>query len=151
MKQVMNIFFVAVILSALVAGCSSPGTTTQTGGNGAASGAPTEPPSEPFVPFSGLTTIELLTASSGAGEKPLFEWSPVDGAAQYSLFLQFTDGQPYWSWLGNSTSVYLGGSAEPPPADAAGPILLDGMSWAVIALDAEGNVIASSNLQSISP
>lgn len=104
-----------------------------------------------FVPFSRLATVELLTPSSGAGSKPKFEWSSVDGAAQYSLFLQFSDGQPYWSWTGSSTSIYLGGLDSAPPEDAAGPILLEGMSWAVIALDADGNVIASSNLQTISP
>jgi len=135
-----------------ISACSGA-STTQSASGGDDSGAVVDQQSgqEPFIPFAGLTRIELLTPSSGAGEKPLFEWLPIEGASEYSLFLQFPDGQPYWSWLGSATTVYLGGSSSAPSPDAAGPILLDGMSWAVIAFDTQGNVIASSNLQAISP
>ena len=135
---------VIFVLGAMVAGCSSPGGTSGVGVSDGKQG-------EPFAPFSGLDTIELLTSTSGVGQKPNFEWSAVDGAASYTLFLNFSDGQPYWTWIGEANSIYLGGYDSPPPADAAGPILLDGMSWAIIAFNAEGNVIASSILQPISP
>lgn len=107
--------------------------------------------SEKLAPFNGLADIELLTPTQGVGIKPKFEWSPVDRAARYALSLRFSDGQPYWAWSGSSTSVYLGGLDSPPPDSAEGPILLDGMSWGVIAFDAGGNVIASSVYRDISP
>ncbi len=110
-----------------------------------------QPDSQPYLPFSGLTSIELLTPANGAGEKPLFEWAAVEGAARYSLILQFTDGQPYWAWSGSQTSVYLGGTHSPPAAEAAGPALQPGMAWAVLAFDAQQNIIAASQLQAISP
>lgn len=143
---------IAFALLLLVSACTSPPTgPTQSIDNNQNTGGAGQTNGEPFLPMSGIASIDLLTPPSGAGSKPHFEWSAIEGALQYTLFLQFTDGQPYWSWTGSGTSIYLGGSDSPPPEDAAGPVLLDGMSWAVIALDAEGNVIASSNLQQISP
>jgi hypothetical protein len=150
MKNSIKIILVVLVLGAVVAACSNSG-GTQSGGDSAGGGVSADQQGEPFAPFSGLDTIELLTPTSGVGQKPNFEWSAVDGAASYTLFLNFSDGQPYWTWSGEATSIYLGGYDSPPPADAAGPILLDGMSWAVIAFNTEANVIASSNLQPISP
>jgi len=150
-KKYQLALLIAFFLLAVTACSGAPTSVGQTGGEDTAASGQDQGSGEPFAPFPGVANIELMTATTGAGVKPLFEWSLVDGATRYSLFLQFSDGQPYWSWLGSSTSVYLGGYDTPPSEDAAGPILLDGMSWAVIALDAEGNVIASSKLQSISP
>jgi hypothetical protein len=104
-----------------------------------------------FAPFAGLESIELLTPTQGAGTKPLFEWSPVEGAARYALLVYFPDGEPYWAWTGAETSVYLGGGHEAPPEDAAGPSLVEGMSWAVLAFDGENNLIASSATRPIAP
>ncbi len=153
MKSTIKLFWIPVSLLIIVSACSNKPSPSPSASGGNAQGTATEqaPSGEPFLPFSGLTSIQLLTPSSGAGIKPLFEWSPIDGAAQYSLFLQFSDGQPYWTWTGTSTSIYLGGTDSPPPEDAAGPILEDGMSWSIIALDAQGNIIATSALQLISP
>ena len=139
------------LLTIAVSACSGTTPSSPSGGEVASTTGQEQGSDKPFVPFSGLETIELLTPASGVGQKPNFEWSAVDGAASYTLFVNFSDGQPYWTWSGEATSIYLGGYDSPPPADAAGPILLDGMSWAVIAFNAEANVIASSNLRPISP
>lgn len=110
-----------------------------------------QPASEPYLPFKGVPAIELLTPASGAGERPLLEWAAVEGAARYSLIVQSSDGQPYWAWSGRQTSVYLGGTHSLPSAEAAGPTLQPGMVWAVLAFDAQQQIIAASLLQSISP
>ncbi len=143
----------SIIISVYAAAC---GGGQATGGTGEQEGEAKateagQVSNEPFVPFADIATVELLTATNGVGIKPLFEWSPVNGAASYSVYVQFSDGQPYWAWSGTDTSVYLGGLHFAPPENAEGPILLDGMAWAVLAFDANGNVIASSVLQPISP
>lgn len=139
------------LLTIAVSACSGTTTSSPSGGDVANTTGQEQGSDKPFAPFSDLETIELLTPTSGVGQKPNFEWSAVDGAASYTLFLNFSDGQPYWTWSGQATSIYLGGYDSPPPADAAGPILLDGMSWAVIAFNTEANVVASSDLRLISP
>jgi hypothetical protein len=75
----------------------------------------------------------------------------VEGAQRYLLIVRDADNATYWSWTGAATSVYLGGASAQPAEDAAGPRLEAGMAWAVFALDAEGEVIASSELRPISP
>lgn len=142
---------IVLLASNACSGGSSPGQTPGGGGEGGAGIANGADDGELFAPFPGITPIELLTPAAGVGQKPLFEWTPVKGAARFALFLQFPDGEPYWAWSGADSSIYLGGLESPPPEDAAGPILLEDMAWAVLAFDAEGNVIASSVLQSISP
>ncbi|NOH12362.1 MAG: hypothetical protein HND51_12015 [Chloroflexi bacterium] len=104
-----------------------------------------------FFDLDGIEEIEILTPTEGVGLKPLFEWRPVTGATNYLLVLQDALEQTYWTWRGSSTSIYLGGVATAPPEDAAGPVLQTDMTWAVVALDAGDNVIASSRLRSISP
>jgi hypothetical protein len=149
MKSIASIA-ILLSLTACAASGSQPPSANDGGGTVPTSGSQ-QADNEPFLPFSGLEQIELLTPTSGVGEKPLFEWSAAPGASSYALFLYFSDGNPYWAWSGESTSIYLGGYASAPPADAAGPILVDGMTWAVIAFDASENVIASSEKQPISP
>lgn len=140
-----------VLLTLSISACSSTAASSPSDSEGPSPTAQEQAQDEPFAPFAGAAAIELLTPTSDAGLKPLFEWSPVENASRYSVFLQFSDGQPYWSWSGAGTSVYLGGYDSAPPDDSAGPVLLDGMSWAVVAFDAQGTVIASSHLQPISP
>ena len=99
----------------------------------------------------GITAITIATPNEGAGGKPLFEWEAVPGAVRYSLVLFSADGQPYWSWEGSETKVYLGGTQEQPEEDSPGPTLYEEMSWHVAAFDAEGQLIAVSPETSISP
>jgi hypothetical protein len=154
-KKTILITLLAFALLLFSGACSSTGSQLgpSTGSDGGADGENGLPAAdgELLAPFQGIAAIELLTPATGAGEKPLFEWTPVEGAARYSLILQFPDGRPYWAWSGDANSVYLGGLDTAPPADAAGPILLEGMTWAVFAFDAEGNMIGSSAVQAISP
>lgn len=147
MSQKIRSRFVFLVLFTLLLQACGGGSTASTSGGGAAAGAN----GEAYVPLANIETVELLTPTSGVGIKPLFEWSPVQGAVNYSLYLQFPNGQPYWAWSGSVTSIYLGGTDSQPPDDAAGPILQKGMSWSVIAFDAENNIIASSVVQEISP
>jgi len=150
-----NLIALAFSVLLLTTYACSPGGSVEPGAGGDQPGAVEDGgssgDSELFAPFAGVASIDLLTLASGAGEKPLFEWTPVEGATRYSLILQFPDGRPYWAWSGDANSVYLGGLDTAPPADAAGPILLEGMTWAVFAFDAEGNMIGSSAVQAISP
>lgn len=112
----------------------------------------TEPIPEMLIALPGLSEIVLLTPAEGVGLKPGFEWQTVNGAVRYALLVYHPNGQPYWAWEGSGTSVYLGGGdSQAPPEDSAGPILLDGMSWGVMAFDAADLLIASSAMRPISP
>lgn len=107
---------------------------------------------ESYLPdIIGLPGITLLTPTENAGVKPLFEWSPVEGADWYSLVLTNSEGKNYWAWMGSKTSIYLGGTTTQPDDNAAGPILQPGMTWAVIAYDADGKILAASHIRPISP
>lgn len=153
------------LLAALVAAalaCSLPtpsggGATSQeeeqTGGAEGAGEAATATlePLEPLLAAPGVATITLLTPRQGAGEKPLLKWEPVSGAVRYGLVVYDADGGAYWSWQGEETSVYLGGTQDPPPEGSAGPVLGPGMSWGVMAFDAGGRLVASSGQSPLSP
>lgn len=94
--------------------------------------------------------MTLLTPSSGGGLRPLLEWESVSGADHYGAYVYAPDGSIYWAWTGRATQVHVGG--EPRLEDRApGPSVIDGMSWAVIAYDAEMLPIAVSGRQPIGP
>lgn len=59
------------------------------------------------------------------------------------------DGKAYWAWVGEDTSVYLGGGEG--ATDTAGPILSEPMTMTVLALDAANTVIAASPPTPIAP
>lgn len=99
----------------------------------------------------GGTPIEQLTPEQGVGAYPLFEWTVVPGAARYLLFVFDADGVMFWAWEGSATSVYLGGLDQPPTPGSMGPALDVPMSWAVIAFDAGGNLVAGSPTRTIAP
>jgi len=88
---------------------------------------------------------------SGAGKVPTFKWKRVDGAAAYRLAVLDGDGDAFWAWQGTKTSVVLGRVKNRPPKGEAGPIVTDGARWSVVALDAEGRVIAASGFRGLSP
>lgn len=103
----------------------------------------TEPaPSGPSSPALGLPELTLLTEPS-EDQRPLLEWEPVDGAQQYSVSVFAPSGRGYWAWRTDGTSVPLGG--EPRLRDdVSGPSTAPGMTWSVVALDADGRPIAAS-------
>lgn len=113
--------------------------------------APTEVQTEPFLNAPGIGQIRLLTEVQNVGEKPLFAWESIPGANRYHLIVFDETGEPYWAWEGAQTQVYMGGSETQPPADSDGPLVGAGYAWTVVAYDANGKILASSELRSISP
>jgi len=113
--------------------------------------APVEIQGEPYISSPGIESIHLLTDIQGVGEKPLFSWEAVSGADRYQLVLFDENEEPYWAWEGGQTRIYMGGSEEQPPADSSGPSIAADYHWAVVAYDAGGQVLASSEVRPISP
>jgi hypothetical protein len=97
----------------------------------------------------GLDTIGVLTPAEGNGERPLLAWEPVAEAAQYAVTVSTADGKAYWAWVGEDTSVYLGGGDG--ATDTVGPILSEPMTMTVLALDAAHAVLAASPPTPIAP
>jgi hypothetical protein len=95
--------------------------------------------------------VELVApGTTGAGKIPTFEWRSVDGSSAYRLVVQNADGDAVWAWEGTETSIELG--AVPGREEGhGGPILTPDSTWCVVALDADGHVIAVSTLRPVSP
>ena len=137
-----------VALFALMVACGPAGTVTLSETDVPAS-IPAQ--GEPVVTLEGVTPIMLLTPTSGVGPFPLYEWEAIPSAAYYARVVKAMDGSPYWSWMGDETSVYLGGGSVAPPEDSAGPILLRPMTWSVFAVSTEHTLVGSSTNQPIAP
>lgn len=108
------------------------------------------PPSE-LADIDALADLMVTTPASGNGERPLLSWEPVDGAAAYVLTLSEPTGVAYWAWSGSISSTWLGGQADEPPPDSAGPILVEELILRVVALDEAGSIIAASEPTPIEP
>lgn len=121
------------------------------GNEGESIDAPSETAADLLINVPGVDEVTLTTPQEGVGVKPRFAWQPLDGAERYMLVVYAPDRRSYWAWAGEETSVYLGGGDTPPPDDSAGPVLVPGMWWAVMAFDADGVLIGSSAVQPISP
>lgn len=98
----------------------------------------------------GLPGMELLTPVSGSGTRPILEWTEVSGADHYLVSVKTAEGNGYWAWRTESTSVPVGGLPRL-NEQAAGPRIVAGMTWSVIALDESGAIIAASNHRPIAP
>ena len=154
---------IAVSLMVLMASaCGSPagvnGDTPQAGAtpvNGEQAESPNEAQikvqGEPFISAPNVASIQLLTDIEGAGGKPLFAWKVVSGASRYQLIVFDEAGEPYWAWEGAGTQIYMGGTDAQPPDDSSGPSIDTGYTWAVAAYDADGKILAASEIRSISP
>jgi hypothetical protein len=95
-------------------------------------------------------SIELLTSFEGGGIRPTLEWTEVAGVDHYGVYLYAPSGAVYWAWRGRTTSIVVGG--EPRLADAAaGPSVSNGMTWAVVAYDADLLPLAVSPAAPIAP
>ncbi len=114
--------------------------------------APTEAPppsSQPdFLDF--LDAITINTPVSGGGTRPILAWEPVNGADRYGVYLYAPGGRLYWSWQGREPSVPVGGRPQL-REDALGPSVTEGMTWMVIAYDADQFPIAAGGLRPIDP
>jgi hypothetical protein len=109
----------------------------------------TAPTGVPLV--EGLPVMEVLgPAEGGVGPAPMFRWEAVTGAVRYSLAVRGPDG-PIWGWQGDETEVYMGGLTFERPAGWAGPEIVAGTCWSVMARDGDGHVIAVSELLPVSP
>ncbi|MFV9672640.1 MAG: hypothetical protein ACNYZH_05390 [Acidimicrobiia bacterium] len=102
-----------------------------------------------FLPGVDVPEITQLTPTTGVGGRPLLEWSGYEAASAYELTVFGAGGTIYWSSVGPESSIYLGGA--PASDQSPGPQVQDGMSWAVVALDVDGNVIAQSRVRPINP
>lgn len=95
--------------------------------------------------------VKLLAPSEdGAGRIPTFKWKRVDGADRYRLAVLDAKGRATWVWQGSKTSVVFGGVVNRPSREA-GPIVTPGSKWSVVALDADGVVIATSRFRAVAP
>ena len=124
--------------------------TPDTGNSGADSASgDTGGSSGLFLPVN--ADITLSTPESGNGSHPLFRWDEVSGADLYQLYLFDPEGGAYWAWEGTATEIYLGGFDTEPDPDVDGPILLEPMEWAVVAVTEDGTFLASSKLTPVAP
>lgn len=96
-----------------------------------------------------LPAIETTPATAG-GPRPELNWEPVPDAALYLVTVFDPSGAPYWAWQGETKSVHVGGEPQLRP-EAAGPSVIEGMSWEVIALDGDLALLAASERQDLSP
>lgn len=110
----------------------------------------TEEPT-PFLLDHGIDVglVELTTPVTGGGPRPVLSWEPVDGAAVYAVVVHDVDGAPYWGWELEDTSVRLG--LEERPDSAPGPRVAEGMTWSVVAYDADWLPLAASERRPIAP
>lgn len=96
-----------------------------------------------------LPGIDLLTSTSGAGPRPELRWDAVDGADSYLVVLRRDlDGPASWAWRGTATAVVVGPVEQP---GLGAPQVEDGMTWSVLALDADNVPIAQSQERPIGP
>jgi hypothetical protein len=94
-----------------------------------------------------LARVELLEPPvAGAGVAPIFSWGAIDGATTYRLTVLGPDG-PRWGWEGPDTSIRYG-AVE---AGQRGPVIVPGSWWSVAAVDAAGDILATSDLRPVSP
>jgi hypothetical protein len=128
-----------------VTGGSSPGSTTTT----TTTTTTTVPLGPPL--FEGLDgVVTLKTPESGGGNRPVLEWDPFEGAVRYTVAVYAPDGRIYWSWATANTSIPVGGEPQL-RADAPGPSVTAGMTWATVAYDADDLPIAVSEAKPIAP
>lgn len=134
---------------------AAPDTTDETAApdTTAAAVATTAPPTtEPAAAFFGgfPDVVVQHTPEAGGGFRPELQWDAIDGADHYGVYLYAPSGDVYWSWRGMETQVFVGGAIQLSDS-APGPSVADGMSWAVIAYDADLIPVAASPMRPIAP
>lgn len=162
MRQLNRLLIIApAILTLLIAcqlGITSP-KAAPSGTEQAVSTPPTEVTATSEAPAStqselagklGLQSIQMLTPTSGNGDRPTFEWQAVPGASMYSVTLNAPSGESYWGWAGTDTKIPLGGLPKLLEA-SPGPRVIDGMSWTVTALNDNFEPIAFGGPRPIAP
>lgn len=97
-----------------------------------------------------LEGIALLTPTTGGGTRPVLEWEGVEEADRYGVYLYDPEGKLFWSWQGRETSIPVGGRPRL-VEDALGPRVAEGMTWIVIAFDADQMPVAAGGPRAIAP
>ena len=95
--------------------------------------------------------ITLTTKNDDLGAHPILKWKKVRGATTYIVVVQTPKGAPYWTWQGAETRVRFGGGPLDAPEETEGASLTSKKMWFVIAEDADGSIIASSDKRDIAP
>ncbi len=145
-RLVPALLAVIVVTAACGSGDESEAPGVEPSIDRAADVAPSGPPL-----VEGIPSVDVLgPPESGAGEVPLFRWEPVAGASRYLVAVLGPDG-PLWGWQGEETEIYLGGLPFERPPGIAGPVIVTGTCWSVMARDAEGHVMAVSEFLPVSP
>jgi hypothetical protein len=101
--------------------------------------------------FPDMLLMENLMPTQGVGERPRFEWQSIDGASYYGIVIYTPDDTPYWAWRGREPWVYLGGIEEALPDINEGPILIEGMTWRIVAYNEQDVPIATGGPWAIAP
>ena len=151
---------VALTVAALLAACTSGGPDDEAAPERATASVAVSSPSAapevteeptPFLLAYGIDVglVELTTPVAGGGPRPVLAWEPVDGAEVYAVVVHDVDGAPYWGWELEETSVRLG--LEDRPDTAPGPRAAEGMTWSVVAYDADWLPLAASERRPIAP
>jgi hypothetical protein len=105
----------------------------------------------PLLSLAGILEMENLMPTEGVGVRPRLAWQAVDGAALYAIVIFEADGTPYWAWRHAETGVFVGGIDEALPETNEGPRIGAGMSWQVVAYDADLTPIAAGGIWPIAP
>jgi hypothetical protein len=155
MPRIRNVL---TVVAALVVAAGCAGTDPAAPGGGAAAPVGAGPAStagsgdarsaiaRPAL-LADLASVELHEPPlTNAGPVPVFAWTAVDGAATYRLTVLGPDG-PRWGWEGPETSVRYGAVEDGQP----GPVIVPGSWWSVAAVDADGELLAASDLRPVSP
>lgn len=93
---------------------------------------------------SGGITLTPVSADDG---RPTLAWSTVPDAVDYQVVVRDPDGAPYWSWIGETTSIRFGGGEL--SASQPGPRVSPGSTWSVVAWADDGSVAAVSELSRV--
>lgn len=94
--------------------------------------------------------IEATAPVSGGGTRPELEWEAVEGAQEYRVTVFAPNGDPYWATQTDNTRVHVGGEPQL-NEQTAGPSIIPGMTWRIIALDPDRKPLAVSDRMLISP
>lgn len=89
-----------------------------------------------------VPTIELLTPEA-SGERPILEWTTVQGADGYRLVVLDAEGAPYWAWQGQTTSAVFGGGEDEGDGGQLA-IVHESMTWSVVAIDGSRSIVGRS-------
>lgn len=121
-------------------------------GDGGTAPSASEQEQPPRLPVPDAAAIELHTPVSGEGAWPQLDWAAVTNAERYRLTVYGPDGRAFWRWTGTDDQVVFGGfTRSPEDGSAVTPQVLDGMSWSVIAFDADGRIVAQSDERPLGP